>query len=58
MEVGGVDAAKIVSVGYGDAHPVDERLWQNRRVDVTVLSDEPEQIRELLPELAAGADEA
>ncbi|GAA1136137.1 OmpA/MotB family protein [Nesterenkonia lutea] len=58
VEVGGVDAAKIVSVGYGDAHPVDERLWQNRRVDVTVLSDEPEQIRELLPELAAGADEA
>ncbi len=58
VEVGGVDATKIISVGYGDAHPVDERLWLNRRVDVTVLSDEPEQIRELLPGLAEAAEEA
>ncbi|MBE1514398.1 OmpA/MotB family protein [Nesterenkonia halotolerans] len=58
VEVGGVDASKIISVGYGDAHPVDDRLWLNRRVDVTVLSDEPEQIRELLPGLAEGAEEA
>jgi len=57
VEVGGVDATKIISVGYGDAHPVDDRLWLNRRVDVTVLSDEPEQIRELLPKLVEEGDE-
>lgn len=57
VEVGGVEGTRIISVGYGDAHPVDDKLWLNRRVDVTVLSDEPEAIRELLPQLSGSGAE-
>ncbi|QEP08901.1 flagellar motor protein MotB [Glutamicibacter sp. ZJUTW] len=53
VEDSGVDAAKISSVGYGDARPVhgSQKLQLNRRVDIVVLSNQREEIREKLPEL-------
>lgn len=52
VEEGGLDSGSIVAVGYGHEHPIDtERLSPNRRVDVTVLSDAPERVRELMEEL-------
>ena len=51
VEDGGVKAHRIASVGYGDARPVkggkDNSL--NRRVDIVVLSNQPESVRKLLP---------
>ncbi|MGL3805123.1 OmpA/MotB family protein [Paeniglutamicibacter sp. R2-26] len=51
VEDGGVKAHRIASVGYGDARPVkgskDNAL--NRRVDIVVLSNQPESVRKLLP---------
>ncbi|GAA4920109.1 flagellar motor protein MotB [Nesterenkonia rhizosphaerae] len=52
VESGGVDPARIIAVGYGHEHPISEDLWRNRRVDVTILSDEVERVRDLLPELS------
>ncbi|WP_417215265.1 OmpA/MotB family protein [Arthrobacter sp.] len=51
VEDGGVRGNKIASVGYGDARPVPgkKNLALNRRVDVVVLSDQPENVRSLLP---------
>lgn len=52
VEEGDVDPTRIISVGYGHEHPIsDDDLQQNRRVDVTVLSDQPETVRELMEEL-------
>lgn len=52
VEDGGVKAHRISSVGYGDAHPLkggkDRSL--NRRVDIVVLSNQPESVRNLLPQ--------
>ncbi|WP_147105590.1 OmpA/MotB family protein [Nesterenkonia populi] len=55
VEEGDVDPARIVSVGYGHEHPMSEELWRNRRVDVSILSDQPDQVRELLPEIRDAA---
>ncbi|GAA4362371.1 OmpA/MotB family protein [Paeniglutamicibacter cryotolerans] len=51
VEDGGVKAPRISSVGYGDARPIAGRknLSLNRRVDVVVLSNQPESVRNLLP---------
>ena len=51
VEDGEVKAARISSVGYGDARPVGDGkdLALNRRVDVVVLSNQPESVRNLLP---------
>lgn len=46
---------RVRAVGYGDAYPVadgPDALDLNRRVDVVVLSEQPEQVRNLLPEVA------
>lgn len=52
VEVGKIDPKSIVAVGYGHEHPIDEeKLGPNRRVDVTVLSDAPEHVRDLMEEL-------
>lgn len=55
VEDGGVRGNRIASVGYGDARPVrgKKNLAVNRRVDVVVLSDQPESVRSLLPTAAS-----
>ncbi len=57
IEVGGMPGNRISSVGFGDQRPIDDPgvdpLSANRRVDVVVLSTLPEQIRALLPVIAA-----
>jgi chemotaxis protein MotB len=47
-------ADRIASVGFGSARPIASggsaaALAKNRRVDVVVLSDQPESIRSLIP---------
>jgi chemotaxis protein MotB len=54
VEADGMPATRISAVGYGDSRPLQpnetaEGLTANRRVDLVVLSDEPERIRALLP---------
>lgn len=54
VEVGALPSNRAASVGFGEARPLlpnetPEGLAGNRRVDLVVLSDEPERIRELLP---------
>ena len=51
VEDGGVKAHRISSVGYGDARPVPGTTARslNRRVDIVVLSSQPENVRNLLP---------
>jgi chemotaxis protein MotB len=56
VEQGGIAAARIGSVGYGDARPIvagttAEELAANRRVDIVVLSDEPEEVRALFAQV-------
>ncbi|GAA1647999.1 OmpA/MotB family protein [Georgenia ruanii] len=57
VESGGVPADRMRAVGLGDAHPIDaagqDPLTINRRVDVVVLSDAPEAVRVLMPQVAA-----
>jgi chemotaxis protein MotB len=54
VEWGGMPAYAIASVGYGAARPIAEgnspaELAKNRRVDIVVLSDQPEAVRSLIP---------
>lgn len=56
VEEGDVDPARIVSVGYGHEHPMSDELWRNRRVDVSILSDQPDHVRELLPQIYEAAE--
>lgn len=57
VDVGGIPGGRIAAVGFGDQRPLDEPgvdpLESNRRVDVVVLSGVPEEIRQLLPAVAA-----
>ena len=55
VEDGGIRGNRIASVGYGDARPLpgNKDLSLNRRVDVVVLSDQPESVRSLLPTAVA-----
>ncbi len=57
VEVGGVAPHRIAAVGFGEARPIDDPgvdpLEANRRVDLVVLSSVPEDVRALLPSLAA-----
>lgn len=57
VERGGVAPGKIGAVAFGSARQItddstEELMERNRRVDVVVLSDQPENIRALLPEAA------
>jgi chemotaxis protein MotB len=56
VENGGIQAHRIRAVGLGDAYPSAdggvEALAQNRRVDLVVLSDAPEDVRALIPQVA------
>lgn len=60
VEHGDVAPTRVRAVGYGDAYPAvtegEDALDLNRRVDVVVLSEQPEQVRELLPELATATE--
>jgi chemotaxis protein MotB len=56
VESGGVAPERISSVGYGSSRPVTTAQGAaagalNRRVDIVLLSQEPEAIRGLIPEL-------
>jgi chemotaxis protein MotB len=57
VEVDSVAASRIGAVGFGDARPIEDNtldgLEANRRVDIVVLSSLPEDIRLLLPAIAA-----
>lgn len=58
IEADGFPMAKIKAVGFGDTRPVangggDADLAQNRRVDVVIISDAEEGVRQLLPALQA-----
>ncbi|WP_258935128.1 flagellar motor protein MotB [Nesterenkonia pannonica] len=55
VEEGEVNPTRIVSVGYGHEHPISDDLWRNRRVDVSILSDQPDRVRELLPQIRDAA---
>ena len=59
VEVGGIPPTRIASVGYGAARPMAEgtsaeELAKNRRVDIVVLSDQPETVRSLIPRVVGG----
>ena len=56
VEHRGVEPGRISAVGYGEARPLVDgtsakALAANRRVDIVVLSAQPERVRELLPQI-------
>ena len=56
VEFGGVPPERVASVGFGSSRPVAagasaEDLAKNRRVDIVVLSDQPETVRALIPQV-------
>jgi chemotaxis protein MotB len=56
VESGGVAGNRIGAVGYGSARQVNQDAteaehMENRRVDVVVLSDQPDKIRALIPQV-------
>ena len=61
VDWGGIPGNRIAAVGFGDQRPLNEPgidpLESNRRVDVVVLSGVPEEIRQLLPTVAAAAQQ-
>jgi chemotaxis protein MotB len=59
VENGGVAAAKIGAVGYGSSRPLALGTTvgdyaQNRRVDIIALSNAPESVRALIPDVVSG----
>jgi chemotaxis protein MotB len=59
VEVGGVGQERIGAIGFGSARPIAPGLTEadlaaNRRVDVVVISDQPESVRALIPEVLKG----
>ena len=58
VEVDGLPATRIMSVGFGDSRPLAagdsaDAMVANRRVDLVVLSGAPEQVRNLLTAVMA-----
>lgn len=58
VENAAIAAPRVAAVGFGSARPITDRTDEagmalNRRVDLVVVSDEPEAIRSLLPQLYA-----
>ncbi|MCU1543765.1 MAG: hypothetical protein JWM50_1630 [Microbacteriaceae bacterium] len=54
VESGGVAQERVGAVGFGSARPIangssEADLAANRRVDVVVISDQPESVRALIP---------
>jgi chemotaxis protein MotB len=61
-ERSGIAASRAGAIGFGSARPLSSDLTAagtalNRRVDVVVLSSEPDVIRDLLPDVLAGRSE-
>ncbi|MDQ0737104.1 OmpA/MotB family protein [Arthrobacter agilis] len=59
IDTGGVPAPRLSAIGYGESRPLAPgttaaELELNRRVDIVVHSDQPESVRALIPEIAAG----
>ncbi|WP_454050993.1 OmpA/MotB family protein [Cellulomonas sp. Marseille-Q8402] len=59
VESDGMPGSRIQAVGFGDTRPLvqgggDDAMTANRRVDMVILSAEPEAVRALLPAVAAG----
>ena len=51
-----ISAERVSATGFGDSRPLESNkttagLKINRRVDIVVLSNQPERIRELIPEV-------
>lgn len=65
VELGGIPPDRISAVGFGDSKPLadgttEDAYAKNRRVDIVALSDQPESVRALIPQVlsderAAGA---
>jgi chemotaxis protein MotB len=56
VEAGGLPGARAAAVGYGDARPLASgstaaALAENRRVDIVALSNAPESVRQLIPDI-------
>ena len=61
VEQNGFPGDKISAVSFGDTHPLAEgtsgsQLAENRRVDIVVLSSQPERVRELIPQALTQQD--
>jgi len=61
VEVRGVEATRTKAVGFGSTRPIangksNAALAKNRRVDIVVLSNAPEDVRALLPDVKAKSD--
>ncbi|MEG9246900.1 flagellar motor protein MotB [Arthrobacter sp. Soc17.1.1.1] len=59
IDTGGVPAPRLSAIGYGESRPLapgttEAELELNRRVDIVVHSGQPEDVRALIPEIAAG----
>jgi len=60
VESGGVAGDRISAVGFGSERPLiegttAEELASNRRVDIVALSNAPDAVRALMPEIAAAS---
>lgn len=60
---GGVPPERIAAVGYGAARPAStgsnpEDMAMNRRVDIVVLSDQPDRVRALIPSIVGNSNPA
>lgn len=60
VEQDGIAADRIAAIGFGSARPIaagdsPEALAMNRRVDIMVLSSQPEAVRALIPGVLSGA---
>jgi chemotaxis protein MotB len=58
IEDNGLDPGRLSAVGYADTRPFvppddPTSIVRNRRVDIVVVSEEPTEVRALLPEVAA-----
>jgi chemotaxis protein MotB len=58
VEIGGIRPDRIGAVGYGSSRPIatgtnPDELARNRRVDIVVLSNQPEAVRALMPGVVA-----
>ncbi|GAA1338054.1 OmpA/MotB family protein [Arthrobacter roseus] len=56
VEKGRVPANRVAAVGFGQSRPLangdsEAELKLNRRVDIVALSDQPENVRKLIPEV-------
>jgi len=63
VESGGVPGERIRATGFGSSRPLSteespQAYAMNRRADIVVLSDKPEEVRELIPELLKQATRA